>query len=153
MRLPKINPKVRVRIEGLDELIKATREIADQAMPGLDLKSREAAERVLLRAQKLAPVKTGLLRASLKVKKMNMSKHEHAVGYKVTFGTGTAYGVPVELGHRLVFKGRHAKKASKQRVKPRPFLRPAADQLKDEVKRMLAKQMDLELKKWGSDRR
>ena len=56
---------------------------------------------------------------------MNMSKHEHAVGYKVTFGTGTAYGVPVELGHRLVFKGRHAKKASKKRVKARPFLRPA----------------------------
>jgi HK97 gp10 family phage protein len=132
-------------VQGLDELIKATRKISDKAMPALDIKSKEAAQVVLAKAQAKVPVDTGNLRSLLKVTRMGKKKSAETAFWKVSFGKGGAYGIPLELGHRLVYMGHQ----TDTNVQARPFLRPAADESKAQVADMIVKTMDKLLEEWG----
>jgi HK97 gp10 family phage protein len=132
-------------IQGLDELLRDLVDFADDAMDDLYTISEKAAGVVLMRAQEKAPVADeehtytsksgelitvtpGTLRNSLKIIKPRARSGVYIAMSKVTFGKEAAYAVPVELGHSLVVHGK-----TRGSVKERPFLRPAADETKDDV--------------------
>jgi len=133
-------------ILGLDELLRDLADYADNAMPDMFDASERAANVVRDRAKAKAPVydyfkevtlgdgtKTtvypGNLRKSIKTVKPRARKGVYVAICRVTFGKEAAYAVPVELGHRIKAHGQYTGHA----VKERPFLRPAADESKNDV--------------------
>lgn len=88
----------------------------------------------------------GLLRKSIKVKKPTKAKVKKSnITTTVGFDKGAAYGVPLELGHKIVFYGR----AMGGRVKERPFLRSSADDKKQMVIDENIKAINETLNKFG----
>lgn len=139
-------------IEGLDELIKAFSALGADALYKLSEPSVEAAQIVCNRAKAKINDDTGNLKNNIIVKKPGRSrnKQKYQIFAKVTlkgsrYGSGGQYGVPLELGHRLYFFG----KKTNTEVKERPFLRPAADESKDEVANIMAAGMNKVLDEWG----
>jgi hypothetical protein len=131
-------------IEGLDKLIRDLATFTDDALPALLDASSTAAGIVLARAQTLVPVLTGNLLVKLKREQKPLKRGDTQTFSKVTFGKGAAYGVPLELGHRIVS---HGKKRGK--VEARPFLRPAADESRPLVEDILIAAMNRELDRLG----
>ena len=138
------------KIEGLEELIESFSQLGEDAIFQLSEPSIRAAKLVCARATSKIHDDTGNLGLSLTVK--NPGKQKNKKAYKifasVTFGKGAAYGVPLELGHRLVFHG----KKTLSTVKEHPFLRPAADESKEEVANIMADAMNKILQDWGHDK-
>lgn len=117
-------------ISGLPELMKAFVKLGTEAMPLIADASTEGAKVVLSRAKGKVKHITGDLEKGLKVSKPNKrSKSTFKLYARVMFGSKAAHGVNVELGHKLVMFGNKTDK----RVPEHPFLRPAADESKDEV--------------------
>lgn len=138
--------EIDVEIEGMDDLIKAFSNLGEDAFIALKPSATEAAEIVLNKARGKIRNRTGTLSRSLKVVKPGNKKAKSGVIFaKVTFGKDAAYAVPLELGHRLYFFG---KKTLKD-VPEKPFLRPAADESKQEVADIMAKGMNKVLDEWG----
>jgi HK97 gp10 family phage protein len=143
-----------VEVEGLDELIRDLAKFGDAAMPALKQAQERAAQVVLAKAKAKAPVSEtatgghapGTLRDSLKIVRANLKPGTYVTFSKIAIGKGAAYGVPVELGHELrrVVGGR-----SFGHVAARPFLRPAADESKNEVINIMAEAMNRELERLG----
>ena len=131
-------------IDGLDQLMKDLAAFGDRAMPGLKSVSDAAGELVLRRTKAKVPVLTGNLKLHLVLKTKALKPGDPYTSCRVTFGKGAAYGVPLELGHRIVVHGRVVGDVS-----PRPFLRPAADESREEVTGMLVEAMNKELEKLG----
>ncbi|MCK9518046.1 MAG: hypothetical protein M0R74_03300 [Dehalococcoidia bacterium] len=138
-----------VKIEGLDELCEAFAKLGEDAIYKLSEPSVRAAKLVCARATSKIHDVTGALGLSLTVK--NPGKQKNKKAYKifasVTFGKGGAHGVPLELGHRLVVNGKKV-----GTVKERPFLRPAADESKEEVIGIMADAMNKVLDEMGGMR-
>jgi HK97 gp10 family phage protein len=134
-------------IEGLDELLRDLAEFTDDAMPALQDASSTAAGIVLARAQSLVPVRTGNLLVKLRRTKKKLKRGDTVTFSSVTFGKGAAYGVPLELGHRIVVR---KKKVGK--VEARPFLRPAADESRPLVEDILIAAMNRELDRLGGSK-
>jgi hypothetical protein len=134
-------------IEGLDELLRDLAAFTDDAMPALNDASATAAGIVLARAQSLVPVLTGNLLLRLKRAKHPLKRGDTVTFSSVTFGKGAAYGVPLELGHRIVIRGRRLGK-----VEARPFLRPAADESRPLVEDLLIAAMNRELDRLGGNK-
>lgn len=88
--------------------------------------AREAAKVVQTRAKELVPTKTGKLRRSIKVRTMKGLGRKGNIGYSVLAG-GTAKDSPFYAGF-LEF--------GTQRITPRPFMRPAANESKEQVKKV-----------------
>lgn len=134
-------------VEGLEELIKAFADLGTDAIYRLADPSVEAAELVLERARGKIREDTGQLKAALKVTKPGKPRNKKAyrIFAKVGFGKQAMYGVPLELGHRLWFFG----KKTYKHVNERPFLRPAADESKEEVANIMAAGMNKILDEWG----
>lgn len=140
-----INSKSQTTVEGLDELISAFQKLGDEAMPYVMQGSNKAGGGVLQKAVVKAPVKSGNLKRKLKVvKAVKSAKYPYRVFSKVTFSRGAAYAVPLELGHNIVVNG---KKVGV--VKEHPFLRPAADESKEEVVSTIADAMNKALDQMG----
>lgn len=145
-----IYSKSQTTVEGLDELIKAFSELPDEALKYVEEASIEPAQKIITKARaNLAKYNkysnTGTLSKSLKVNKPSKKrKYKYEVFSKVWFGAGGAYGVPLELGHRIVVSGKVV-----GAVKGHPFLRPAADDSKDDVVNIISSAMDEALKKMG----
>lgn len=138
-------------IIGLDELIKAFMNLPEEALTFVSKASYPPAEKIMHRARGYLQThnKTGALSQSLKVNKPSRSaKYKYTIFSKVWFGTGGAHGVPVELGHRLVTKdGR-----TYGTVKEYPFLRPAADEGKDDVVSAMVTAINTALDKMGGQK-
>lgn len=133
------------KIEGLDELITEFSKLGDGSIGKLREPSIEAAEVVLSRARQHTNNRSGDLSKGLRVTKPTKKPKSTRIYAKVGFGKDVAYGVPLELGHRLWFMG---KKTNKD-VPEKPFLRPAADESKEEVADIMAKAMNKILAEWG----
>lgn len=133
-----------LKIEGLDELIKDFAKLGDDAIKELKEPATEAAAMVLERARGKIHNRTGELSRGLKVVRPRKPKNNRIYA-RVTFGKDVAYAVPLELGHRLWFMGRKTNKD----VPEKPFLRPAADESKEEVADIMAKAMNKILAEWG----
>lgn len=143
-----IHSKNQTTVEGLDELISAFQKLGEEAMPYVMQGSNEAGGEVLRKAVSKVPVDTGNLKRKLKVIKAKKSaKYPYRVFSSVTFSQGAAYAVPLELGHKLVIDG---KKVGV--VKERPFLRPAADESKEDVVKAIAASMNKALGEMGGIR-
>ena len=135
-----------VKIEGLEELLKAFAKLGEDAFEQLKPYSTQAAEVVLNRARGKIHDRTGNLSRSLKITKP--SKKNTASGLivaKVGFGKGGAYGVPLELGHRLWYFG----KKTNRDIEARPFLRPAADESKEDTTNIITDGMNKILEERG----
>lgn len=137
-------------IKGLDELIKAFTELPEEALVFVEQKTLPPAEAILNRA-KAYVVKynkysdKGDLLKSLKVKKPSAKrKYKYYVYSQVYFDKGGAHGVPLELGHRIVKKGKTI-----GTVKEHPFLRPAADECKDDVVKAMTEAINTALDNMG----
>ena len=133
-----------VEVEGLDELLRALGAFPTAALPALSDASHTAAGVVLVRAQMLVPVKTGNLLVKLKRDRHPLKRGDLVTFSAVTFDKGAAYGVPLELGHRLVRRRRKI-----GTVAARPFLRPAADESRALVEDLLIAAMNRELDRLG----
>jgi HK97 gp10 family phage protein len=131
-------------IEGLDKLIKDCARLGDDAMPYLKEAADNGGEYVLAKTKEKVPVRTGELKRKLKLSKMSVKKGKYKIYSSVTFGKGVAYGVPLELGHKLVIKGKTV-----GTVKEKPYLRPAADESKEKVIDVITKAMNKALEDWG----
>lgn len=137
---------VTVKFEGLDELIRDFAALGDEGPQKLVEPATEAANMVMERARNKIHDVTGELARSLKVTKpTKRSATATRVIAKVGFAKGGAHGVPLELGHRLWFMGRKTNRD----VEERPFLRPAADESKEEVVGIMADGMNKILEEWG----
>lgn len=135
-----------LKFEGLEDLMKEFSKLGENAYEALRPSATEAAEIVLERARGNIRDRTGTLSRSLKIIKPGKKKAKSGVVYaRVTFGKDAAYGVPLELGHRLVYFG----KKTYKKVNERPFLRPAADESKEEVANIMAAGMNKILDEWG----
>lgn len=85
---------------------------------------RQAAKPVLDAARRLVPVRTGALKRSLRIRALRRQRKRTSIGVQVVTGRDffkgdTYYGGMVEFGTR--------------HMAPRPFLRPARDQAKDQA--------------------
>jgi len=135
-----------LKFEGLEDLMKEFSKLGENAYEALRPSATEAAEIVLERVRGNIRDRTGTLSRSLKIIKPGKKKAKSGVIYaRVTFGKDAAYGVPLELGHRLVYFG----KKTYKKVNERPFLRPAADESKEEVANIMATGMNKILDEWG----
>lgn len=134
-------------VEGLEELIKAFADLGTDAIYKLAEPSVEAAEVVLRKARANINDDTGELSMALKITKpgRSRSKKAYRIFAKIGFAKGAQHGVPLELGHRLWFFG----KKTLRDVPEKPFLRPAADESKQEVADIMANGMNKVLAEWG----
>jgi len=136
---------IEFEIDGLDELIRDFTKLGDNALPYLYDSATEATNYVLNKAREKVPVRTGVLKKSLTARKVKKSKkYPYRVFGSVTFKPKGYYGVFVELGHNLKIKGNTV-----GTVKAKPFLRPAADESKAEVTRIIAKGLNKALEQLG----
>ena len=115
-------------IEGLDDLVKQLGKLGDTAMPYIKKGADKAGEVVLKRTKDYVPVKTGLLKKSLMLRKMGVRFGKHYLYHSVTH-KGAYHIGPLEYGHKMVLFGKRTNKM----VEKRPFMRNAADDSKDEV--------------------
>jgi hypothetical protein len=125
-----------VVITGLDEILRDLDTFCDKSMPMIDVVVADGGN-VLLEATK-GKVRVGkypgggALKKSLKVKKQRTKQKK--IIYNITWGDDVkSYAAPLELGHGLVFMGHPTNK----RVLAYPFLRPAADENKEKIYKML----------------
>ncbi len=138
-----VNLLKNIEIEGLDELIKLFNKFGDDALPHIKAAADNAGEIVLKKAKQKVPVKEGKLRDNLKLTKAKGTKSNPLrITAKVGFTAKTAHGVPLELGHRLIYFG----KDTGLKVEGKPFLRPAADESKNEVEQAITQAIDKALK-------
>ncbi|SMC39410.1 hypothetical protein [Papillibacter cinnamivorans] len=134
-----------IEIDGLDELIQACAQLPEDAMSYLKDGANAAGAIVLQKAKDKVPVLTGITKVKLKLTKAKKSsKTPYKIFSKVSAGKGAAAMGPLELGHNLVIHG-HTVGA----VKERPFLRPAADESKEEVADLMVKAMNRALESMG----
>lgn len=145
-----IYSKNQTTIKGLDELIKAFVKLPDDSIKVLEPATvvpaqeiRDKAKENVRKYNKYSNTKT--LEKSIKVNKPSKRrKYKYQVYSKVYFGKGGAYGVPLELGHKIMRKKRQI-----GTVEEKPFLRPAADESKELVVKSIADSLNKALKEMG----
>ena len=140
-----------VEIEGLEELVEAFNALPDDAIFKLGPATIDGAQLIAERAKtKINNIPDNKdLRDKIKVRKPGRKpKRRYQVFANVYLKGGKdggQYGVPLELGHRLVYFGNK----TYRHVAEKPFLRPAADESKDAVRDILAKAMNEIIEEMG----
>ena len=135
-----------IKLEGLDDLIKEFSKLGEDANEALRPAAIEGAELVLGRVRGKIRDRSGTLNKSLKIVKPGLKKARSGLVFaQVTYGKDAYYAKFVELGHRLTYFG----KKTLQTVPEKPFMRPAADESKDEVRSIMANGMNRILDEWG----
>jgi HK97 gp10 family phage protein len=138
-----------IEIDGLDDLLKAFSKLPDDAIRKLSEPSTEGAAIVEERAKAKIHDVSGDLAKSLKVRKPGKSgKNKYKIFATVGFTKKGMHGVPLELGHRLVFFGHKTFRY----VSEKPFLRPAADESKGEVATIMSDAMGKVIDEMGGRR-
>jgi hypothetical protein len=144
------------KVEGLDALMKAFEKLGDEAIKDVEEASITSAGVIKSRAVTLAPGPTGRssgkwahapgnLKNKIKATSPRKSrKNKLKITASVSFGTGAAYGVPVELGHKVLRNGKVVGEAAEK-----PFLRPAADENRGTVEKNVIDAINRALDDWG----
>ena len=96
-----------LKVEGLNELKKAFEKMPDELMNELESAVNDAGEVVKRNVEKHAP---GNLKNGIEMKKA--TKKGGYISGQLKLKRGFAYGVPVELGHRLFAWGRRTSNLS-----------------------------------------
>jgi len=119
--------KIYTGVEGAEEIEKLLQEMGLAANEILDEAALAGATIAFEDAKRRAPVKTGNLKASLKLNKprANKDRQKKRSSASVGFNYKKAYYLPfVELGHKT---------KSGEHVPAKPFLRPAIDKNKKTI--------------------
>lgn len=140
-----INAKSQDVVVGLDELMKAFAQLGDDAIKELKPATNQAGNVILQKAKSKVGVDSGDTKRSLKLTGAKIKKNAYAISASIGAGKGAAPLGPLELGHKMVLYG----KITGQKVEGKPFLRPAADESKEEVSRIMANAMNEILGKMG----
>jgi len=115
-------------IRGERELYKALRRLGNAVDPDrIERVLVQAAELITEDAKARAPVKTGKLRDSIKVK-VWMKRGAKTVVLAAVDHNIAPHSHLVEYGHKLFIKGRRV-----GRVRPKPFFRPAIDAKREQA--------------------
>lgn len=138
-----------VSVEGFDELADQIMKLGDDMIFKLGPATVECAELIATTAKTKVRYLSGELFRGIMVRKpgrLKASSHKaYRVFASVYLDKSAAHGVPVELGHRLYFMGRK----TLQDVEARPFLRPAADESKNAVARIMMDAMNDLIEEYG----
>lgn len=134
-----------MKIIGIDELVKDFAALGEDAVARLKEPSTTAGNIVLNKAVSKVSKQTGKLASTLKLSKPTQGKNKYRIVAKVGFGKGGMYGVPLELGHKMVLYGHK----TNEKVEAKPFLRPAADESKEEVAAIITEAMNKILAEMG----
>jgi len=143
--------KNKIKIEGLDETIKAFARLPYEARKSIEPAVRDGAAIVLNSArgklEEHGSVISGKLKASLHVTLEKFPSSEMKVEDSVTWGDDVSvYASKVELGHQV----RNRKGGPYIGVaRAHPFLRPAADENREKVLRMMLDAMNNALDGFG----
>lgn len=151
-----------MEFEGLEETIVAFEKIeGEEANNMMVASAKEGAEVILAKAKQLCPVgDTGNLRDSLEVKQVRVRAKKYSrhlsqplftVGPKyVRYNRkgGVNYGHLVELGHGIKLPG---SKRYVGEAKPKPYLRPAADENKENVTKIIIDALNRTIELFGED--
>ena len=146
-----------VYIDGLDELINAFEELPKESEKYMRKAANEAGNVVLLKAKSKVRVSTDRisrdgstdemqhLRDALKLTRAGKST-KRPYRFVATIGVkkGHSYYIPLELGHLLVVHGKTV-----GTVQAYPFMRPAADESRDEVQNILTTALNRALNEFG----
>ena len=137
------------RIDGLDKLTKDLEKFAKEAVPPLGRVAHHGAESIRIRAKAKVNNVSGDLARSLRVKDSKLSSNKLYVGSYVTWGDDVRdYAAPLELGHNV----KNVKDGPViGHVKARPFLRPAADESKRNIKKWMIEAINKQIEKLGVD--
>jgi len=145
-------------VKGLDEAIVAFQKLdSDKTNSFVVAAARDSAELILQRAKALVPVDLGKLKAALEVKQVKMRAKKYSriiidqpvftvgpkyakMGGKKGSSGGVNYGHLVELGHKTI-QGKP--------VQSKPYLRPAADNSKQDVINLIIKSINAALDEFG----
>lgn len=114
-------------VKGMDELQKMFSRMPDELESELESAVNEIGDVVLKKAQAKAK---GSLKNGIELKRAK--KNGGYISGQLSLKRGYGYGVPVELGHKLVAWGHKTDK----HIKEQPYLRPAADESVDEAERI-----------------
>ena len=122
--------------------------LGDEAIPDLQAASDIAGKYILAKAKSTSAFvdKTGNLRSSIRFSKTKRTprKSYNVIGKIYTLPKVGPHAHLVEFGHKIVRNGQVFGK-----VKPHPFLRPAADESKEEVLNIITTAMNETIKKMG----
>jgi HK97 gp10 family phage protein len=143
-------------VQGLDQLITAFNKISDEKSNEIIVEaSRKSANLILSKAIQKVPVKTGKLRSVLEAKQVKTRSKKYSRTFASTpiftvgaryatkgnrKGSGVNYSHLVELGHKDKYGGH---------VPAKPFLRPSADESKEEVLSIIVDAMNKALEEFG----
>lgn len=142
-------------VKGINDLLKGFDEVGTAAFEEVENATMRVGEKILTVSKAKAPGPTGRtsgkwahlpgnLKEKIKLKKpTEKQKSKGKVFSTVSFGSGAAYGVPVELGHKLIIHGK-----SSGVVSPVPFLRPAADMYRSVASDEIEKAINAAVGKW-----
>ncbi|MDW7651313.1 MAG: HK97 gp10 family phage protein [Bacillota bacterium] len=111
--------KLRVSIEGADEVAKLLEDLGEAAGSILEQAAEAGGKIALDDAKRRCPVDTGALKASLYLAKSKTRKPEIKREVKISPGKKEYYGTFVELGTA--------------NINPQPFMRPAIDENQDRI--------------------
>lgn len=127
-------------IKGLDELSQALKRSPEMLIKELQTAVDKCGDTILKRVQAKAP---GRLKNGMEKKKPKNASGK--ILGQIQFKKGYGYGVPVELGHGLVYFGH----PTNTHIKERPFLRESADESADEIESIITAAVDKVLKEFG----
>lgn len=134
-------------IDGLDQLITQFASLGSDVLQKLETPTIKCAEIIAQKAKNKASVLTGNLKANIKIKKPRRSKKiSTSIFSSVGFYEKGFYGMHVELGHALPPT---AAGSALRRVPEHPFLRPAADESKEECANILTNAMNQIIKEYS----
>jgi len=114
--------RIRLKVEGVDEILEALRKADKELKNELHNIVAEAAEIVFREADATIPIKTGAARESLKIE-TGINRIGVFYANVVVGGTSTYYITFYELGTKY--------------QPPRPFMRPALDNSRAEIRRYM----------------
>jgi HK97 gp10 family phage protein len=133
-----LNDNIQVKIDGLDELIKAFAGLSDDAIRNLREPTIVSAHVVMEQAKRLTHDVSGDLDLSMKIRKPTQrDQSKTKVFSRVYLSKGGKHGAPLEFGHKLVYMGRKTNVF----IPAHPFMRPAAEKSEPEVVRYIAAAM------------
>lgn len=134
----RLKSNMRLKVDGVDDIVKALQEADDALQEELNDLVAEAAEIVFREADARAPIKTGKARNTLRIE---VGKNSKGVFYaNVVIGNGTGKEDP----YYITFY-----ELGTSRQPARPFMRPALDKSKAKIRKHLVEGLRAALARQG----
>lgn len=132
--MAKQNSRMRLRVDGVEDVVKALQQADDALKEELRVLVAEAAEIVFREADARSPIRTGATRNSIR---MEVGTNAKGIYYaNVVVGGGQQFYVTFyELGN--------------SRQPPRPFMRPSLDKSKTKIRKHLVEGLRAAIAKQG----